>query len=132
MITYDSRADGHYISEKDRRKAGLPILGPSTQKVGVANGGTSNAKYVTQLLFRQLSAQSRQADTFQDFSNYLMSVGKTANKGTVSVLTKDGINVFKEEDVFITCKGESILIGVRDGHGQYRIPLMQQRGQWQP
>jgi hypothetical protein len=60
-----------------------------------------------------------------------MSVGKTANKGTVSVFTKDGINVFKEEDVLITCKGKPILIGVRDGHGQYQIPLMQQRGQWQ-
>ncbi len=30
MVTYDSVADGHYISEKDRRKAGLPILRPST------------------------------------------------------------------------------------------------------
>jgi hypothetical protein len=61
-----------------------------------------------------------------------MSVGKTADKGTVSVFTKDGLNVFKEEDVFITCKGEPILIRVRDGHGRYQIPLMQQRGQWQP
>ncbi len=26
MVTYDSGADGHYISEKDRRNAGLPIL----------------------------------------------------------------------------------------------------------
>jgi hypothetical protein len=26
MMTYDSGADGHYISEKDRRKAGLPII----------------------------------------------------------------------------------------------------------
>ncbi len=26
MTTYDSGADGHYISEKDRRKAGLPII----------------------------------------------------------------------------------------------------------
>jgi hypothetical protein len=26
MVTYDSGADGHYISEKDRRIAGLPIL----------------------------------------------------------------------------------------------------------
>ncbi len=25
MITYDSGADGHYISKKDRRKAGLPL-----------------------------------------------------------------------------------------------------------
>jgi hypothetical protein len=40
----DSGADGHYISEKDHRKAGLAILRTSTQKVGVANGGTSKAK----------------------------------------------------------------------------------------
>jgi hypothetical protein len=60
-----------------------------------------------------------------------MSVGKTADEGTVSVFTKDGINVFKEEDILITCKGKPILIGVRDGHGRYQIPLMQQRGQWQ-
>ncbi len=26
MIRYDSGANGHYISEKDRRKAGLPII----------------------------------------------------------------------------------------------------------
>jgi hypothetical protein len=132
MITYDSGADGHYISKKDRCEAGLPILRPSTRKVGVANGGTSNAKYVTQLPSRQLSTQSRQTDTFQDFPYSLMSVGKTANEGTVSVFTKDGINVFKEEDVLITCKGKPILIGVRDGHRRYWIPLMQQRGQWQP
>ena len=101
-------------------------------KGGVANGGTSKAKYVTQLPIRQLSAQAMQADTFQDFPTSLMSVGKTADDGTVSVFTKEGVNVFKEEDVLITCKGEPILIGVRDSHGRYRIPLMQQRGQWQP
>ncbi len=89
MVTYDSGAGGHYISEKDRRNAGLPILRPSTRKVGVANGGTSTAKYVTQLPFQQLSAQAMQADTFQDFPTSLMSVGKTANDGTVSVFTKD-------------------------------------------
>jgi hypothetical protein len=64
MVTYDSGANGHYISKKDRHKAGLPILRQSTQKVGVTNGGTSKAKYVTQLPFRQLSAQAMQADTF--------------------------------------------------------------------
>ncbi len=101
-------------------------------KVGVANGGTSKAKYVTQLPFRKLSAQAMQADTFQDIPTSLMSVGKKADNGTVSVFTKEGVNIFKEEDVLITCKGETILIGVRDSHGQYRIPLVQQRGQWQP
>jgi hypothetical protein len=105
MLTYDSGANGNYISKHNRHKAGLPILRPSTWQVGVANGGTSNAKYVTQLPFQKLSAQSRQADTFQDFPTSLMSVGKTSDDGTVLVFMKEGVNVFKEEDILITCKG---------------------------
>jgi len=31
MITYDSGADGHYLSERDRINVGLPILRPSTK-----------------------------------------------------------------------------------------------------
>jgi hypothetical protein len=83
MLMYDSGANGHYISEHDQRKAGLPILRPSTRQVGVANGGTSNAKYVTQLPFCKLSAGLRQADTFQDIPTSPMSVGKTLDDGTV-------------------------------------------------
>ena len=132
MVTYDSGADGHYISKKDWQKAVLLILQTLTQKVGIANGGTSKAKYIIQLPFQQLSAQAKQADTFQDFPTSLMSVSKTTNDGTVSVFTKEGVNVFKEEDVLITCKGKSIRIGVRDSHGRYQIHLMQQWGQWQP
>jgi hypothetical protein len=114
MVTYDSGADGHYISEKNQCKAGLPILQTSTRKVEVVNGGTSKAKFLTQLPFRQHSDHAMQADTFQDFPTSLMSVGKTANDGTVSVFTKEGVNVFKEEDVLITCKDKPILIRVRD------------------
>jgi hypothetical protein len=55
MVTYDSGSDGLYLSEKDRRKAGLPILRPSTQTVGVTNGGTSKAKHnVTKLTFGKI------------------------------------------------------------------------------
>jgi hypothetical protein len=76
MITYDSGANGNYISKRDRVKAGLPILPQSTCKVGIANGGTSQAKHVTRLPFHKLSAQARQAYTFQDFPMSLMSVAK--------------------------------------------------------
>ena len=38
MVTYDSGAKGHYISEKDRKTVGLPILSISAKKVGMANG----------------------------------------------------------------------------------------------
>jgi len=132
MVDYDSGADGNYISEEDRHKAGLPILRASTKKVGVANGGKSKATHVTRLPFQKLSAKANEADTFKDFTSSLMSVGKTSDDGTISVFTKDGVTVHKEEDVLITCKGEPILIGVRDTNGRYRIPLVQQRGQWQP
>jgi hypothetical protein len=61
-----------------------------------------------------------------------MSVGKTANDGMISIFTKEGVMVHKEQDILITCKGKPILIGVRNNHGQCRIPLVQQCGQWQP
>jgi hypothetical protein len=126
MITYGSGANSHYISEKDRRKAGQPIIRKSTRWVGVANGGVSQAKFVTQLPFKALLAQATQADTFQDFPSSLMSNGKTADDGTISIFTKDGVTVHKETDVLITCKGEPILIGVRNERGRYQIPLIQQ------
>ncbi len=61
-----------------------------------------------------------------------MSVGKTAHDGMISIFTKDGVMVHKKQDILITCKGKPILIRVRDNHGRYRIPLVQQRRQWQP
>ncbi len=94
MMTFDSGADGHYISKKDRRKAGLPIIQKSTRRVGVANGNVSQARFVTQLPFKDLSAQ--------------------ATDGTISIFTKDAVTIHKETEVLITCKGEPILIGVRD------------------
>mgnify|MGYP006195720141 FL=1 len=126
MITYDSGADGHYLSERDQKNVGLPILRPSTKRVGVANGGTSTARHVSRLPFKQLSDRAASADSFEDFPSSLMSVGKTSDDGTISIFTKDGVTVHKEHDVLITCKGEPLLIGIRDDKGRYRIPLVQQ------
>ena len=111
MVTYDSGADGHYISEKDRKMVGLPILRISAKKVGVVNGSTCKGQYVTALPFPQLSTKAAESDTFNDFPSSLMSVGKTADNGNISIFTKEGVSVYKEEDVLITCKGEAILIG---------------------
>eukprot|EP00804_Cyclotella_cryptica_P028992 CCRYP_012407-RA/>CCRYP_012407-RA protein AED:0.42 eAED:0.45 QI:0/0/0/1/1/1/3/0/246 len=112
MITYDSGANGHYLSKADRRSARLPILRPSTKHVGVANGSTSIAAA---------------ADSFDDFPTSLMSVGKTADDGTISIFTKDGVTIHKEHDVLITCHGKPLLIGVHGEHRRYRIPLVQHR-----
>jgi len=132
MVTYDSGAEGHYISEKDRKTVGLSILRISAKKVGVANGSTSKGQCVTALPFSQLSTMAAEADTFNDFPTSLMSIGKTADDGNISIFTKEGVAVYKEKDVLITCKGEAILIGNQDKRGRYSIPLVQNRGNWQP
>jgi hypothetical protein len=49
-----------------------------------------------------------------------MSVGQTLDDGTISIFTKDGVTVHKEEDVLITCKGEPILIGKHQKNAQKR------------
>ena len=59
-------------------------------------------------------------------------MGKTAGDGNVSIFTKKGVTVHKEEDVLITCKGAPILIEKRDERDRYRIPLVQEHGQWIP
>ena len=132
MLTYDSGADRHYLSEKYRKKLGLPILRVSAKKVGVKNGGACNGKYVTRLPFTQLSNKVAEADKFEEFPTSLMSVGKTANNGNVSIFTKEGVTVYKEEDILITCQRKPILLGKQGERSMYRIPLTQDHGQWQP
>ena len=72
MITYDSGAENHYMSEADRIGLGFPILRPSHKRVAVANGGTRRDKYVTHLPFPQLSTATSEADTFEEFPSSLM------------------------------------------------------------
>ena len=96
-VTYDSRADRNYMSEEDRAKLGLPILRKSSKRVKSANGGASTGRHVTALPFPQLSGKAAEADTFDEFKTSLMSVGKTADDGNVSVFTNEGVKVYKEK-----------------------------------
>ena len=116
-VIYDSGADGHYITKDDRKQAQLPIQRKSIKRVNMANGETCKAQFTTQLPFKALSMSARAADTFKEFPHSLMSVGKTANKNTISIFTKSGVAVHKEHNVLIQMKGKSILIGVQDNQG---------------
>ena len=131
-ITYSSGADENYMSKVDRAKLGLPILQELAKRVGVANEGASKGNCVTTMSFPHLSKTAAEADTFDEFTTSLMSGGKTADDGNVFVFTKEDVQIYKEEDILITCKGATILTGRRDKRGRYRIPLVQQRGQWKP
>ncbi len=93
LVIYESGADGHYITETDRVQAQLPILRKASKRVAVANGETCKAKFVTHLSFHTLSTSAKQAKTFTEFPHSLMSVGKTANDGMISIFTKEGVTV---------------------------------------
>jgi hypothetical protein len=54
-----------------------------------------------------LSAQAQTANTFREFPTLLMSVGKVADDGNVSIFTKDELTIHDEQDVLITCQGGS-------------------------
>ena len=125
MLTYNSGADGCYISKSDIKAAGLPVLRPSTKLFIVANGKKCKGTSVTQLPFPKLSKKATSADTFHNFPTSLMSVGKTADDGKISIFTKEGVKVYNKLDFLIMCKGKTILIGVHTNHGQYLIPLVQ-------
>jgi hypothetical protein len=77
----------------------------------VANGEKSKGQYVTSLPFPELSSKLKQADTFNKFPTSLMSVGKTADDGTISIFTKDGVTVHDKKDVLITCKKKPLFVG---------------------
>ena len=97
-----------------RKEAGLSIKGKSDKRVAVADGNINEGKYQVKLPFEGLSKRANAGDTFEQFNDSLMSVGKVNDNGNVSIFTSNGVTVHKEEDVLITCKGKPILVGVRD------------------
>ena len=119
-------------SAKKTEKRQAYILRPSTKPVMVANGEKSKGQHKTSLPFPSLSEKAKQADTFNKFPTSLLSVGKTADDGKISIFTKDRVTVHDKNDVLITCKNKPLFIGVREKHGRYRIPLVQRQGHWQP
>ena len=125
-------ADDNYLNETDRAKAHIPILRKSTKQVNVADRGTSTATNVTPLPISRLSKAAAEAHTFEYFPTSLLSVVKVNDDGNVSIFTKKGVTVHKEEDVLITAKGHLVMISKRDERGRYQVPLVQQRGQWKP
>lgn len=69
----------------------------------MASSKTSTGTFTTKISFLHLSNHAAKAITFKDFSTSLKSVGKTADDGNVSIYTKDGVSVHKEQDVLTTC-----------------------------
>lgn len=96
----------------------------------MAAAGHGNHERVLPLC--NISPPAAQADSFIDFSNSLISFSHLADNNTISIFTKIGLSVHKEQDVLITCQGKPILIGVHNEYGCYHVPLVKHKGQWHP
>ena len=62
MVTYNSVANGNYVSKDDRLKAGMPTLRKPTKRVVVANAVMCQDKWETELPLPQLSKRAANAD----------------------------------------------------------------------
>ena len=78
-------------------KLRLPISRRSQKRVCVADGGASKGKHVTRLPFKQLSEETAEADTCDEFKMLLMSVDKTVDDRNVSAFADKDMKGFKEE-----------------------------------
>ena len=67
------------------------------QRVGVADSNVCLGKNVTRLPIPSLDDGITKADTFDAFPHLPLSVGKTADAGTISIFMKDGMKVHKEQ-----------------------------------
>ena len=82
----------------------------SDNKVGVTNGGACNVKYFTKLPFPHLYNKAAESDTLEEFLTSLMSFGKISNDGNLSIFTKEGVTVYKEDNALLTHQRKPILI----------------------
>eukprot|EP00984_Skeletonema_dohrnii_P011431 scaffold4568_cov78-Skeletonema_dohrnii-CCMP3373.AAC.1 len=132
MASYDSAADAHYVAAKHQDELLLPILRLSTKMVTVANGQPEKGEYRTRLPIPNVPPEVAEADTFKNFQNTLISVGQMANAGCISIFHRKGVDVYKEEDILITVKGKPVMMGIRDEHGRFKIPLVPAKGTHRP
>ena len=107
MFTYELGAGGHSLSERNRKRVGLPILRPSTKRIGLANGGTSTATHISRLPFKQLPHRVTRADTFDDFprpvpiSSHSMGGPSQSMGGPVAVVPIPSLPIDSSDSV--TC-----------------------------
>ncbi|KAL7537584.1 hypothetical protein ACHAWF_009173 [Thalassiosira exigua] len=93
---------------------------PSEKVVGMADGAPVPATEQGQLPLPQLKPKAREGDILPGLQNTLVSVGKMADAGYVTIFEPGdkGVAVYNEKDIRI-----DLSRGWRDHHGLWCIPL---------
>ena len=118
--SFDMTSDSNYITKDDQRELNLPIKEYSTKEVFVANGSVMQGKHATKLPLKGLSPEARVEYSFIFFHSTLISSSKVVDDGNTAILDRQGVKVYKDEDVLILVKGKPVMIGKRDSHRQFK------------
>jgi hypothetical protein len=119
----DSGASKTFVNSQ----GGLQLTGPSN-KVVVPTGGTKlHASNTVLLLTRALSKGAKEAVVIPEMSQQaLMSMSTLANNGytTVFLPGKQGVDVFRADNVVISSTTPPALQGWQDGRGLWMVPIV--------
>ena len=120
---YDFGATSTFVAEKDVKhtiKTGLP----SNKKVKMPNGQFERGG--EQLEMRSsMHAPANKGDSIPGINTTLVSTGKLADAGYVSVFDQEEVNVYDVETTKVLTTNEPIWTGWRDkATGLWRIPLV--------
>ena len=110
-IIIDSGATSHFVS----KTLDLPQTDPSQITVYLPDDSTLKATNKTQLPFKQLSAEAREAHILQGLAKSLLSVNKMAEHGytTIFRLGNKGVTMRKKGTLTITMSEPPVLQGCK-------------------
>ena len=119
----DSGASGHFGTVNGGME---PTNKPSSKVVSAADGQSMPATSQAMLPQTQLRDEARQADIIPGIMHNLMSVGKLADSGYITVFHpgSQGVEVYDSNATTVTTTGAPpVLRGCRDEVGLYQVPL---------
>lgn len=59
----------------------------------------------------------------------LIGISKVVDNENTAIIDRQGVMVYKDEDILILVKDKPVMVGKRENHGWFKIPLVQYRGQ---
>ena len=123
QVVLDSGATSSFMRPQDRA---IPTREPSKKRVGMPDGTIIQDTKETILPMTQLLKETRQCDILPGLQhNSLCSFGKLADARyyTIFMSGSEGVQVFDAEESKITVSGDAVLIGWRDIHDLWQVPV---------
>lgn len=103
----------------------LLIKGDLHKPVSVVNGYIEQGKDASKPPLEGLSHKAKAGDSFVLVHTTLISSNKVVDNSNTSILDRQGVKVYKDEDILILVKGKPVMVGKYDRNGCFKKPIVQ-------